>query len=84
MTQEQEWYVQELVIQEGARVRNDLNRSLAAIAGMDHAEIRGQAFITASARAASLALTEWYGPPEAARILRRLADMAEATEAGKH
>lgn len=80
MTDAEKYVLEELVIEGQARVRNDFHRAIAAIAAQDHAVIRTEVHLTAIAQAAAFGLAEWYGPQEAQRILRKIADALESPQ----
>ena len=81
MTDADRYVLEEIIIEGQTRVRNDFHRAIAAIAEQDNATTRTEVHLTASAQAAAFGLAEWYGPQEAVRILRKLAD---ALEVPKH
>ena len=81
MTDADRYHLEEIIIQGQARARNDFHRAIAAIAEQDNATTRTEVHLTASAQASAYGLAEWYGPQEAVRILRKLAD---ALEVPKH
>ena len=84
MTDAEKYALEEIIIEGQARVRNDFHRAIAAIAEQDNATTRTEVHLTASAQAAAYGLAEGYGPQEAQRILRKLADRLDAGAAVKH
>ena len=83
MTSEEKYILEEIVIEEQARVTNHLSSVLDALANRDHAPARASAFVSASIHGATFALREWVGPKEAVTLLRKLADSIEV-KAAKH